>query len=480
MDTPQARPRRLLPYRLTPLMSVLLLAACAHQPDLPDAPLLQAEQLASQQSLAGARQDSWPVQQWWNRYQDPQLDSLMTQALADSPSLAAARARLAQAQGAARQVGAVLGPDISASGAITQQKISYNNGNDMVPRDWNTYGSGLLGFSYELDFWGKHHAEVAAARSELAAAQAQQADARRLLTTGLAQAYVELARLYANRDTAATALKIRQETVILFQDRQRNGLETLGSVRQVESLAATAEANLLAIDEAIGLQRHALAALVGKGPDWGLSLQRPSLAMSSRFGLPAEAGVDLLGHRPDITAARWQVEAAASRVGVAETQFYPNISLSGFIGSQALGLENLGAAGSSAGSIGPAIYLPLFSSGRLEGQLDSARAAYEQAVAGYNATLVTALQQVADAVSSGQALGARLQRTQVAVDAAQQAFDIANHRYQGGLANYLDVLVAEQSLLASQEQLVNLQARALTLDINLVHALGGGSQATSS
>lgn len=480
MSQPPSRAGRRPRHRLTPLLSSLLLAACAHQPDLPDATPLQAQQLASAQSLAGARQDNWPVQLWWTRYQDPQLDSLMTQALADSPTLAIARARLAQAQGAARQAGAVLGPDISASGSITQQKISYNNGNDYVPYDWNTYGSGLLSFSYELDFWGKHHAQVAAARSELAAAQAQQADARRLLTSGLAQAYAELARLYATRDTAATALQIRRETVALFQDRQRNGLETLGSVRQVESLAASAEANLLAIDEAIVLQRHALAALAGKGPDWGLSLRRPSLALDSRFGLPANAGLDLLGHRPDITAARWQVEAAASRVGVAETQFYPNVSLSGFIGSQALGLENLSAAGSSAGGIGPALYLPLFSSGRLEGQLDSARAAYEQAVEEYNASLITALQQVADAVTSRQALTARLQRTQAAVDAAQEAYDIANHRYQGGLANYLDVLSAQQALLVSQEQLVNLQARALTLDINLVHALGGGSQATSS
>lgn len=460
--------------------SVTLLVGCSHQPELPAATLQTAATLSSQHSLTTQRQDQWPTQDWWQRYQDPQLDALMQELLRDSPSLAAAEARLMQARGQARQTGAVQGPDVGANLGVTQQKISYNNGNDFVPRNWNTYGSATLNFSYEFDFWGKNRAQIAAAHSTLAASQAELADARRVLTTALAQAYAELTRLFAQRDTAAEALQVREQTVALFRQRHDNGLETLGSVRQVESLQAVAAGELLAIDEAIVMQRHAVAALLGKGPDRGSALTRPALSLVSHFGLPAKTGVDLLGHRPDVTAARWRVEAAAQQVGVAETLFYPNVSLSGFIGTQALGLDNLSQSGSDAGGIGPALYLPLFTAGRLQGQLDTAQGRYLEAVALYNTTLTQALAQVADAVSSQQALSARLAQAQAAVTAAEEAFNIVNHRYRGGLATYLDVLSAEGSLLQSRQALVNLQARALELDVELVHALGGGTVTSST
>ena len=461
-------------------LALTLLSGCSHSPTLPADPLLQAAQLHSEQSLLAQRHDSWPSQAWWQRYQDPQLNALMQELQADSPTLAVARARLLQAQGQARQVGAVQGPEIGANFGVNEQKLSYHNGNDFVPRDWNTYGSATLNFSYEFDFWGKNRAQVAAAQSSLAASEAEQADARRVITTALLQAYTELARLYAQQDTASEALHIREQTVQLFRQRHANGLETLGSVRQVESLQAVAAGELLAVEEAIVRQRHALAALLGKGPDRGLALTRPTLALHGRFGLPAHAGIDLLGRRPDVTAARWQVEAAAQQVGVAETLFYPNVSLSGFIGTQSLGLDNLSRSGSDAGSLGPAIYLPLFTAGRLEGQLDTARGRYQEAVAHYNNTITTALQQVADAHSGQQALQARLTQAEAAVQAAEEAFNITNNRYRGGLATYLDVLSAEGSLLQSRQALVNLQARALTLDVELVHALGGETLPTTA
>lgn len=202
--------------------------------------------------------------------------------------------------------------------------------------------------------------------------------------------------------------------------------------------------------------------------------------MTSRYGLPSEAGVGLLGHRADITAARWRAEAAAQQVGIAQAQFYPDVTLSAFIGYQAFGLDHLFDSGNDAGAIGPAIYLPLFTGGRLEGQLTSAEARYQEAVAQYNGTLVQALHEVADVVTSSQALQARINKTEQAVQQAEQALHIATNRYQGGLATYLDVLVAEESLLNNQRALVNLQSRAFSLDLALIHALGGGFETTES
>lgn len=401
-----------------------LLSGCAHQPDLPSEALASADTLEHSKSLLATRQDSWPQSNWWQRYHDNQLDQLIREALHHAPSLAIAQARLRSAEGMARQAGASEMPQLSVSGDVTRQRVSYNY-SSLPPHGWNTFGSGMANFSYEFDFWGKNRATVEAARSTLAASEAEQADAERVLVSALMQSYVELARLYANRDTAAEALKIRSETVSLFQQRYNNGLETLGSVRQVESLKASAEQ-------------------------------------------------ELLGHRPDVTAARWRVEAAAQEVGVAETLFYPNVSLSAFFGNQSMGLDKLLESGSQTAGVGGALYLPIFTGGKLEGQLDSARGRYQEAVAQYNQTLTQAMQQVADAVTSQDALKARLIQSRTAVDAAEDAYRIANNRYKGGLSTYLDVLSAEAALLQSRQVLVNMQARALSIDVSLVHALGTG------
>ncbi len=301
-----------------------------------------------------------------------------------------------------------------------------------------------------------------------------------MLSTSLVQSYAELARLYANRDTTVTALDIRKKTVSLLQQRFSNGLETRGAVRQAEALSANAEAELLNIDEYIALQKNALAALLGKGPDRGITISRPNVKLQQTFGLPKEAGIGLLGHRPDVTASRWRAESAAKRTGIAKAQFYPDVSISSFIGYQSFGLNNLTKSGNDAGSIGPAIYLPLFTGGRLQGQLTTAQASYEESVANYNATVTQAFHEVADVVTSSKALNGRLQKTQDAVNAAQDAYQIANNRYCGGLATYLDVLAAEDALLGSQRALVNLQSRAFSLDVALIHALGGGYQAARS
>ena len=466
-------------FSLLPI-SVLVLSACAQAPDQNLAAPKQAAAYASANSFEVGNKVSWPENKWWLRYNDAQLNALVDEAIHDSPSLKAAAARLKSAEGLAQQAGASRYIQAGMALSASESKVSYQYQAYAPPKNWNDYGSATLNFSYDFDFWGKNKAAVAAATSDFAAAQAESATANLMISTSLVQSYAELARLYANRDTAVTALDIRKKTVSLLQQRFSNGLETQGAVRQAEALRANAEAELLSIDESIALQKNALAALLGKGPDRGLSIARPGVKLQQSFGLPKEAGVGLLGHRPDVTASRWRAESAAKRIGIAKAQFYPDVSLSAFIGYQAFGLDNLTRSGNDAGSIGPALYLPLFTGGRLQGQLTTAEASYEEAVANYNNTVTQAFHDVADVVTSSKALTARLQKTQEAVDAAQDAYQIANNRYRGGLATYLDVLTAEDALLGSQRALVNLQSRSFSLDVALVHALGGGYQAPRS
>jgi NodT family efflux transporter outer membrane factor (OMF) lipoprotein len=348
-----------------------------------------------------------------------------------------------------------------------------------TPEGWRDYGRATLDFSWEIDFWGKNRAALAAATSEANAALADAAQARITLATSIASSYAELARLHAALDTANAALEVRTKTAELFRQRYQNGLETLGSVRQVESRRASAAADVLALEEQLGLQRNRIAALMGAGPDRGLAIARPTVALAQPFGLPAKLPAELLGRRPDIAAARMRAEAADKRIDQARASFYPNVNLAAFIGVQSLGLGALTKAGSSIGSIGPAISLPIFDGGRLRGNLRVSEAEYAEAVANYDAAVVRALQDVADAVASQKWLGGQLDRTNESVDAARESWRIQNNRYAGGLATYLDVLSAEDSLLSNLRVQSDLQSRAFTLDVALVRALGGGYTTTN-
>ncbi|NUU01233.1 efflux transporter outer membrane subunit [Herbaspirillum robiniae] len=455
-----------------------LLAGCASFTDLgPRAEPKSIDSYQSSQMLAAtAPQAAWPADAWWHVYGDDQLNALIDDALKGAPSMAVAKARLLRAEGSAQQQGAALYPEISANASLDHMKQSYNNGipADFVPKDYNNETRATLDFSYEIDFWGKNRAALAAATSELEAARADAAQARITLSTSIASAYAELEHLYAQRDTNEAALKVRVDSLDLFNQRFANGLETRGSVKQMEARRAMAEADLKATDESIGLQRNKLAALAGAGPDRGLLLVRPKIDMSRPFALPDQVPVNLLGRRPDIVAARLRAEAAGKQIKVARAAFYPNVNLKAYFGFQSLGIDMLTSRGSDIGSIGPAISLPIFNGGRLRGQFRSASASYDEAVANYDQAVTQALQDVADVGVSEKALSGRLEKVQAAADAAEEAYRIVSNRYNGGLANYLDVLNAQDTLITNLRQLSDLRSRMFSLDVALVRALGGG------
>lgn len=480
---PAAPQRPAAPASRAPLLTfaalALGLAGCAQLPALDHPAALEPiSRYETQQSFAAAPA-AWPTAQWWAAYGDAQLNALIEEALQGSPDLAAAQARLQRAQAFSDVAGSALGPQVSANASVSADKLSYNH---LVPRTpategWNDYGRATLDFRWELDFWGRNRAGLAAATSEVQARRAELAQARLLLTSGIATHYAELGRLHATRELALQSVAIRGKTAQLFAQREANGLETRGSVRAADAGRAAAEGTLLAVNEQIELQRARLAALLGAGPDRGLRITAPTLKFDKAFGLPAQLSADLLGRRPDVVGARLVAQAQASSIDQKKAEFYPNVNLSAFIGVQALGLDMLGKGGSGTASIGPAISLPIFSSGRLQGELRGAHADYAQSVAVYNATVTRALQDVAEAAVSQKALGQRLAKAQEAVDAATEAHRVARNRYEGGLATYLEVLAAEDSLLANLGQQTQLRAQSFSLDIALNRALGGGYQA---
>jgi NodT family efflux transporter outer membrane factor (OMF) lipoprotein len=457
-------------------LSAAALAACATLP--PPAPARVAKApsaYATAQSFTVPAAE-WPGDQWWTAYGDPQLDQLVSEALAGSPNLAAAQARVRSARAAVAQARASQLPMISGNASVEEMKQSYNIGipPQFVPQGYNDYGRLTLDFNWELDFWGKYRAAVAAATSESRAAQADAAEARLVLSTSVATAYADLARLYAERAVAERSVAAQQETSQLVTNRVANGLDTRGDQRQAEAEPLESSAELKLIDEQIALTRNQLAALIGAGPDRGLAITPPKAAALKPLGAPPNLAADLLGRRPDVTAARWRAEAAASRIKEARASFYPNVNLSAYVGQQSLSLGKLFASGSDIGSIGPALSLPVFEGGALRANLHGAEAERDAAVAAYDSAVTEALRQTADALASQKALAGQLADGRAALAASEDAYRIARLRYQGGLSTYQTVLIAEQAALRRRRAVADLEARAFALDIALVRALGGG------
>ena len=463
------------------LLAATALSACATLPAPTAARVAKAPaSYATAQSLAAPNRD-WPADAWWTAYGDPQLDSLMSEALAGAPDLAQAQARVRRAEALAATTRAQGLPNVSANASVQDQKQSYNLGipPQFVPQGYNEYGRLTLDFNWELDFWGKNRAAVAAAVSDAKASAADAAEARLMLSTNVAAAYADLARLYAERDVAARAIDVLSQTQKLVSDRVTNGLDTLAEQRQAEADPLQAKADLGAIDEQIALTRNRLAALAGAGPDRGLSIARPGVSGLKPLGVPAELAANLVGRRPDVTAARWRAEAATSRIKQARAAFYPDVNLAAFIGTNALHLDKVFATGSDVGSVGPAVSLPIFEGGRLRAGLKGAEADRDAAVASYDAAVTEAFHQVADVLASSRALNSQIADSRAALAASEDAYRIATLRYKGGLATYPTVLLAEQSVLRRRRTVADLDARALVLDVQLIRALGGGYHAAA-
>jgi NodT family efflux transporter outer membrane factor (OMF) lipoprotein len=458
-----------------------LLAGCASVPDLGPKPVpAGAEALESNATFARA-QGEWPAEGWWQSFGDAQLDTLIAEGLKGSPDVAIAAARVRAAEAMAQQAGAALLPRVGAEASAGGVQQSKNMGipPEFVPDGIQDTGHIAGTFSFDLDLWGRNRAALAAATSEAGAARVDEAQARLMLTTGIAAAYADLAGYYQALDVANDAVRVRTASADLSGERARAGIENQASQRQAESRAASARADVVALEEAIATTRNRLAALVGAGPDRGLSIARPQMARPV-LGLPGNAGIDLIGRRPDIVAARLRSEAAAKRIDVARADFYPNISLSALVGLQSLGLSNLFKSGSEYGNGGAAISLPIFEGGRLQGRYRGSRADYDVAVATYDRTLIGALRDVADIVAGRAATERQLVGRREALTAAAEASKLAGLRYRAGLSNQIVQLTAEDSMVALSRAVADLEARQLSLDIALIRALGGGYRASNS
>ena len=460
--------------RLAVGLSVVLLAGCAAMPDV--ASLFRPAEPAA----LGAAETAvaWPAADWWKRYDDAELAKLIDTALADNPGLQAAQARLLKARAGADLADAALWPKLDADIDATRRRFS-EGGDIPPPMAGNSVGLGhaRLNGQWEIDFFGRNRAALAAAVGQARAAEAEAQAARVLIASDVARRYFRLAALLEQRAIAADTLRQREAIHALVQARVKAGLDSGVELKQAEGALPDMRRDLGAIDEQIAIARHALAALTAQAPGATEKLV-PTLAAVPQQPLPASLPADLVGRRADLVGARWRVEAALRNTDAARAAFYPNVNLIGLAGFTSVGLSNWFNGGNREWGLGAAIHLPIFDAGRLRAGLRGASADADAAVANYNETLINALREVADDIVSQQAIEGQQREQAQALQAAEAAFALARERYGAGIGNYLSVLATEGNVLTQRRLASDLKARHLDTNLQLVRALGGGYQAS--
>jgi NodT family efflux transporter outer membrane factor (OMF) lipoprotein len=401
--------------------------------------------------------------QWWKVYNDPRLDALEDQVSISNQNVLVAEAQFREAQAAVRIARAGLFPTVSAAPSGTR---SRTGGLYTIPVD----------LAYGIDVWGSIRRGVAANSALAQASAAQLENARLLYQAELAGDYFQIQGLDASQQVLDATVKSYERYVQLTQDRFDGGVASQGDVAQAQTQLESARAQLtdLGVDRA--QFEHAIAVLTGKPPS-DLSIPAaPKQAPPpvSSIGLPST----LLERRPDIAAAERQVAAANEQIGIAKAAFYPSLSLSAGAGSQTAVIGDLLTWPSRFWSVGPQLAETLFEGGKRRAQLKLTEAAYDATVANYRQTVLTAFQQVEDSLAQLRILSEEGAIADRAVKAAQQSLDISTEQYRGGIANYLQVITAQTSLLQNQRSVVDILTRRMAASVSLIQALGGGWDAS--
>ncbi|HLA70216.1 MAG TPA: efflux transporter outer membrane subunit [Steroidobacteraceae bacterium] len=411
---------------------------------------------------------------WWSQYGDAQFDRLADAALEHNPNLQEALARINLAQAQVQAATGTRQPNTIISGEVTRQRYPENSIYP-PPLAGNTYWSGdlSLSLSWDLDLWGRQRALIDSVRATTDATRLDSAAARLAITASLAQAYLDLDRAYSLADIAAQSEAQRRHILEITRKRIAAGLDTNVELREAEAAVPQAELGRLQAESARDVAVHRVVALTGGGAGDYSSIARPTLAVETALVVPDSLPADLLGRRPDILAARARAESAKSLRSAARASFYPNVNLKAFVGFEAIGLDNLAKWDDRTAGAGPALSLPIFSAPRLRAQYSGAVANEDMAIATYNGAVVTAIQQTADQLTFVRSSALQLDKARESLGAAEDAYRLAQKRYQAGLANYLSVLATETQVLSARTSYVDVLHSQALARIGLLLAVGG-------
>ncbi|PZR85456.1 MAG: histidine kinase [Hyphomicrobiales bacterium] len=474
----------------------LLLAGCASMPsggeraEFLDPPSMELTLSKAGRQEAAAPVKAWPDEQWWWQFKSPDLDRIVEVALKQNPGLKKAYARLGEADSLAQVEGARLLPWLDADNTFRQLRYakhgvvaSYNPALGGAEKTSDTLNA--ISLRYEFDFWGKNRAALEAALGEAAAEEAELAEARLLLTTAIARAYIRGATLAQQLGLVQHTVKVARESLQVAQTRFHTGLGAADAVMQANLELENAIRIEAATRALLIMQQNLLARLMGEGPDATQNLfAGERVIFPAMISLPEHLPIELLAHRPDLAAAMHRAESAAEQIHVAKAQFLPSVDLTA---ATMGGLEasvftkNIGSLfgllfrGSALNYVvAPGIHLPLFEGGRLRGQLTANRSLYDEAVEVYNDALLHAVQEVADSLTNWKQTRAIVKARSSLLNSTRGEVNLTQVRQRSGLNDRREILTIQHGFLDEEYALKASEADHLLATVDLIQALGGG------
>jgi NodT family efflux transporter outer membrane factor (OMF) lipoprotein len=451
-------------FRLAGAAVAVSLAACSLVPDYETPDIAMPASFDGPPAAAPVDVETVSAQ-WWSQFGNAELDGLMIQALAANQELAAALHRIAQARAAIRVAGASLSPTLDAGGSLDEE-VRRSGGSTS---DSNSYRANLQA-SYELDLWGRNQAGVDAATANLTATTYDRDALALVIQSEVASTYAGVLALKDRLAIARSNLELARQLLALIETRYREGRNSALEVAQQRLTVATQEAEIPSLERQLRAGENALAILAGRPPE-GFGVQAPSLTSLALPSIAAGQPSDLLVRRPDIQKAEADLRAANADIGAARAAFFPTVDLS--VEAAFSGMLTAGSPAAAA-SLAGNVLAPIFSAGRLEGELESNRARFAELAADYHQAVLIALQETEDALVAADTSFRRAGLLDEAVVQARDAFRLSQLRYAAGAVDFISVIDAQRSQLSAEDGLVQAELDRYDAAIDLFEALGGG------
>jgi NodT family efflux transporter outer membrane factor (OMF) lipoprotein len=453
--------------RVSAALLCTALAGCSVGPDYvrPDVPVPDAFREAAEASPA------WPQADWWRGFGSPELDGYIDEALRANYDLAAAVARVREADALAKAAGAALLPAVSAGGSGIRERTLATNGSY---QNVKLYGA-QISASYEIDFWGKNRATRDAAVAAATASRYDRATVELTLMTAVATTYFQGIELRERLAVAQRNLDAAMYILKGLQLQRSVGIATALDVAQQETTVATLSASVPSLEQQLSQTVHALALLIGRAPE-ALEAPQGSMATLSGPGISAGLPSELLARRPDVAEAEANLMAANANIRAARAAFFPSIELTGSAGFASLALANAISSQSHVFAVGASLTQPIFQGGALEGRYEFTQARYDELVASYRKAVFSALGNVEDSLVAVRQTEEQTRRQETAAATARRAHDIALAQLKSGVVSILTVLNTEAAMFSAEDALVQARFARLQALVSLFGALGGGWQ----
>jgi len=451
------------------------LAACAvgpnyHRPEVPAPPNHRGlEGTAAAESLADAP--------WWQIFDDTALQGLIREAIASNYDLRTASARVVEARAQAGVAKSFLFPQVGFTGGYTGQQVSRKSDPPQAVADDKTFQNWNLGFtlSWEIDLFGRIRREKESAFAAYLGSEEGRRGVLITLVADVASTYFQLRELDLELEIAHRTLGLNEETVAFYDRRLKGGVSNRLELDQAEANRALTASTIPDIERQIALTENALSVLLGRPPGpiaRGLALAEQHYPPKVPAGIPAA----LLERRPDVAQAEDFLMSSNADVGAAKALFFPTINLTGLLGGVSHELSNVTKAEGGVWSLGAGLFQPLFQGGRIKHSYEAAKARFDQALAQYQKAALNGYREVADSLVTIEKLHGVRSEQEKGVVALTDASKLARSRYDSGLSNYLEILIADQSLFQQELQLARTRGAEFVALAQLYRALGGGWQ----